>query len=53
MYKVIVTDEAIDMIKDIGKDYTPLLERLVVSVEKIKNEFLVDMLEKIRNQELE
>lgn len=62
MYQVIVTEDFIDMLYEIPLRHLSVLARSFVSIEKIEVEekvvprdgaFIIEMLEQIRNQELE
>lgn len=61
MYKVIVTEDFINMIKELPLRHINVLTKSFVSIEKINNEnvalednaFMIDLLEQIKNQELE
>ena len=61
MYKVIVTEDFINMIKELPLRHINVLTKPFVSIEKINNEnvalennaFMIDLLEQIKNQELE
>ena len=61
MYKVIVTEDFINMIKELPLRHINVLTKSFVSFEKINNEnvalennaFMIDLLEQIKNQELE
>lgn len=61
MYEVIVTEDFINVIKDLPLRYVGVLTNSFLSIKKIDTEkaalqdnaFMIDLLEQIKNQELE
>lgn len=61
MYQIIATDDFIDIIKDLSLKHISVLTKSFISVkkfddeqiEKDKHSFMGDLLEQIKNQELE
>lgn len=57
MYEIVVTEDFINLIKDIPFRYFNILTNSFVSIKKIdsckENTFLSDLLEQIKNQEIE
>lgn len=57
MYEVIVTDDFVNLIKDIPVKNMNLITKSFMSIKKIEdvkdNTFITDLLEQIKNQELE
>jgi hypothetical protein len=60
MYQVIVTDDFINLMKELPIKYLAILTKSFLSVNKVEEnipveniEFIVDLLEQIKNQEIE
>lgn len=59
MYRIIATDDFVDVIRDLSLKHLNVLTNSFISIERIKNvknlkqDFLEDLLEQMRNQELE
>lgn len=58
MYEVLVSDDFIDIIKDISLRHTSILTKSFLSIKKVSdkkidNSFMDDLLEQIKNQEKE
>lgn len=61
MYEVIVTEDFINVIKELPLRYIGVLTNSFLSIKKVdekslalkENAFMIDLLEKIKNQELE
>lgn len=60
MYQIVVTDDFINLMKEIPIKYLAILTKSFLSINKIEleisnnnNDFISDLLEQIKNQELE
>lgn len=57
MLRIIVTDDFIDIIRDLSLKHIGILSKSFISVERIKEyktpEYIEDLMEQMKNQELE